>query len=79
MSIIKILITGWVILIVAIGLNFMAYKLGILTWYSFLENIGKIGFVKSFQEISLVSKIFLFVIYPFLLGLSGYILLKYFK
>lgn len=77
--VLKIFLAGWVILIVAIALNSLAVKFGISTWYPFLESIGENGLVKSFKEVSIISKLFLFLIYPFLLGAAGYLVLKYFK
>ncbi len=79
MVILKIFLAGWVILLIAIFLNFLAVKLDISTWYPFTESISKNGFVKAFKEITLVSKLFLFIIYPFLLGLSGFMVLRYLK
>jgi hypothetical protein len=73
---IKIFITGWLILIVAILINIVEIKFGIYTWYSFIQEGQKIGFLKAFIQTSLLSKIFLFLVYPFLLGLVGYFFLK---
>ena len=72
---IKIFLTGFVILIVAALVNIVALKAGISTWYPFLNDVSKIGFVKAFVETSFVSKVFLFIIYPLLLGLSAFIVL----
>ena len=75
----KIILAGWIILVAAILLNFLSVKFGISTWYPFTESIGKYGFVKAFKEVSLVSKLFLFIIYPFLLGFFGFISFKFLK
>lgn len=77
--ILKLFLAGWVILVAAILLNFLAIKFGISTWYPFTDSISKNGFLKVFKELSLVSKLFLFIIYPFLLGLSGFLVLKFIK
>ncbi len=79
MIILKIFLAGWVVLLVAIFLNFLAVKLDISTWYPFTESITKNGFVKALREISLISKLFLFIIYPFLLGLAGFVTLRLLK
>lgn len=73
---VKIFLTGWGILAVAILINILEIKFGISTWYSFLQEAGKVGPVKAFLETSLISKLFLFIIYPSLLGLVGFLLLK---
>ena len=75
----KVFLTGWVILIVAIGLNFLAGRLGITTWYPFFDDANKMGILKAFEKTSLLSKIFLLGIYPALLGLFSYLFLKFFK
>lgn len=74
--IIKILAVGWVVLATAIILNIIALRLGITTWYPFLDEVLKIGFIKAFVQSSFVSKLFLFIIYPLLLGLSAFLIFK---
>lgn len=76
MSLLKIFAVGWGILIGAILLNFLASKFGIIGWYEFLYNIGKLGFAKTLESTSPLSLIFLFIIYPFLLGLVAYMILR---
>lgn len=66
--ILKALLVGWAILLFAILINFIAQRVGIWTWYDFLGKIGKNGFVGAFLKSSLFSKIFLFIVYPFILG-----------
>lgn len=77
--IVKVLIVGWVILILAILLNFLAGKLGITSWYPFLDNVSKNGIVFSFQKLSIISILFLFVAYPGLLGFSAVVVAKALK
>lgn len=77
--IIKVFLTGWVVLIVAIIINYIAIKMGILTWYSFLEKSGKIGFFQAVTKSPIISTIFLFIIYPAVLGLTALLTLKYLK
>lgn len=79
MIVLKIFLAGWVILIVAIGLNALAGRVGILTWYPFFEEAAKNGLLKAFEKTPLLSKIFLLFIYPGLLGLTSYLFLKFFK
>ena len=57
------LIVGLRILLVAIVLNIFARFVGLSTWYDFLNSPGKI--------LSWDNYIFLFLVYPFILGLVG--------
>lgn len=77
--VLKIFLTGWIILVVAIALNFIAVKLGVDTWFSYINEIGKVGIVKAFSNSTIISKLFLFIIYPFILGLTAYLVLKIIK
>lgn len=77
--IVKILLAGWVILFVAILLNIIAVRLGITTWYPFIENIGKTDPIKSFVNLTLISKLFIFLIYPGLLGACAYLFFRNIK
>jgi hypothetical protein len=72
----KVFIVGWGILITAIILNIVALRLGITTWYPFLDEVNKMGFYKSFLKLSIISKAFLFVIYPLGLGVVAYFIFK---
>ena len=53
------LIYGWIILIVAIPLNFIAKEIGLITWYGFLVFKDSIGFL---------DVVFMFILYPLILG-----------
>ena len=75
----KILSVGWIILVTAILLNIAASKLSVDTWYPFLNEVSKTGFLKAFSKSSLLSKLFLFIIYPGLLGLVAFFSLRSFK
>src|SRR3990167_2206025 len=57
------LIVGLRILFVAIVLNVLAKSVGLSTWYDFLNTPGKV--------LSWDNYIFLFFVYPFILGLVG--------
>ena len=74
-TIIIILILGWVVLLAAICLNIVAKMIRLTTWYDFLLLI-KDHKVKALKRISLVSYLFLFIIYPAILGLVAYYLVK---
>ena len=58
-------IYGWIILIVAILVNIIAKKIGLLTWYDYLV------FKKS---IGLLDGVFMFVVYPLIFGAIIYLL-----
>jgi hypothetical protein len=58
-----IFITGLIILIGAILLNALAHKLKLKTWYEF---------VKQRRDTSVVSYVWLYVLYPGALGLLAY-------
>lgn len=66
MILLKIFLLGLIILISAIALNFIVSKLGITGWYEFLLNYGK-------QDISILSYLWLFLVYPLALGLTAYL------
>ncbi len=72
-------LAGWILLLVAILLNGLANKLGIDTWYPFLNEVSKSGFVKSLSKTSYLSKLFLFIIYPGLLGVTALLVAKILK
>ena len=55
----KYLIYGWIILIVAIPVNFIAKEIGLITWYGFLVFKDSIGFL---------DVVFMFILYPLILG-----------
>jgi hypothetical protein len=67
-KIIFIFILGISILIAALLLNFLAGKLGLNTWYDFVKDPGKT---------TVLSYVWLFVIYPFGLGLAAYLVSKF--
>ena len=52
------LIYGWIILIVAIPVNFIAKEIGLITWYGLVFK-DSIGFL---------DVIFMFILYPLILG-----------
>lgn len=70
MELLKILGLGLAILVGALLLNFIASRLSLTTWYDF---------VKEPRKADVLSLIWLFLIYPFLLGGVAYIALKIIK
>jgi len=62
----NIFLSGLVILFVAIVLNGVAQALGLQTWYDFIQD----------RQTTLVNAVWLFVLYPFSLGVVWYILKK---
>ena len=68
----RIYIIGICILLIAIISNVIVGKIGLSTWYDFGPHFFKRGFVVM-KEVGLLSSIWLFVLYPFILAL-GYVL-----
>ena len=67
-KILGIFLIGIIILIGAVIMNILASVLKIDTWFSFIDKIGN----NQTNQVSLISYVFLFLIYPFILGLLGY-------
>ena len=72
-------IMGLVILVIAIILNLIANTLKITMWFTYLPMIKEVGFFKASIEVGILSILFMYVIYPLLLGLSAYITISYLK
>ena len=66
-KLVYILLQGLGILGIALILNIVATKLGIKTWY---------GFVEQPSNTNLVSILWLFLVYPFALGATAYLIGK---
>ena len=66
---IRLYIIGVLILIIAILSNFIVSKLGVATWYDFLNNIAK----NEPNNYSIIDYLWLFILYPLVLG-SGFFL-----
>lgn len=66
---VRIYIIGLCILIVAILLNVLVQALGIMGWYEFLSKFQEQG-QKVFSAMKVLDYAWLFLIYPFLLGLA---------
>lgn len=65
--------SGLSILVVAIILNLTATRIGVLTWYDFLRIAAERGFVATAFSTSPDTLLFLFCLYPLLLGTTGQI------
>lgn len=70
MKILTIFAAGLIILVIAILANALAQKLGLATWYDLL---------KSGTKITILEAVWLFIVYPFLLGFAAYVASKMFK
>lgn len=66
----KIYIIGLFILIAAILLNALAARMGLVSWYDFLTRMTSEGRA-VFADIRWLDYFWLFILYPFLLGLAG--------
>jgi len=75
-KIIKIQFIGFGILLGAILINIIANLIGLSSWYTLINNIVQLGFIDTIKQTNIISIIFLIIIYPFLLGLIGYKLIK---
>lgn len=76
-TILSILAIGIGILIVAVLLNFVANYFGWSTWYDYLTSIQSNGWKSTHQHTDWWSLIFMYVCYPFLLGLTAYLVTKW--
>ncbi|GEM_PF-1065636 len=74
----QIFITGIAILVVAIVVNSIAHIAGISTWYGFIDAINKNGLLNTLKTESVLSLLFLFLLYPYMLGLTGFYITKWF-
>nr|WP_321224780.1 hypothetical protein [uncultured Psychroserpens sp.] len=68
----KIYIIGICILIIAIVANGLIVKLGLKSWYDFIDLLGQHGW-SALKQIGLIDYLWLFIGYPLVLGF-GYIL-----
>ncbi|MFM2138719.1 MAG: hypothetical protein RJA57_1026 [Bacteroidota bacterium] len=68
---IRIYVAGLVILVSAIALNLLAQQLSVMGWYEFLTRLQKEG-KQLFRSMKAVDPLWLFLIYPLLLGASGW-------
>ncbi|MFM7510143.1 MAG: hypothetical protein ACKO33_00030 [Bacteroidota bacterium] len=69
-AMLKIYLIGVIILIAAILLNGLINKLGVLGWYDFI-NLLIDKQTATTRKVRLIDMLWLFIAYPFLLGLAG--------
>lgn len=72
----KIYIFGLIILLAAIVFNVVSSKLNIVGWYDFLTKLVAQGNA-TFSQLKLIDYLWLFFLYPFLLGLTCKLALKW--
>lgn len=65
------ILTGLAILIAAIVVNIGAGAAGLTLWYSYLNQIQSVGFAQATQSAGAASLLFLYFVYPLILGLVG--------
>lgn len=75
----KIFLSGVSILFFAVLANIIASYLNINTWYGFIEEITNNGFRVALKNQSFLSFIFMFLIYPLILGAAGYFVFNILK
>lgn len=73
----KIYLTGAVVLLGAIVVNAAAYYFSVPTWYNLFQLVSQKGLAEALGSLSLASALFLFLVYPFLLGLLAYFCFKF--
>jgi len=74
----RIFFLGILILLGAILVNALAKAVKLFTWYDFFNLISEKGLEVALQSTSWVNLLFLFVIYPLLLGTIVYFSYKLF-
>jgi hypothetical protein len=70
-------VIGVAILVVAILVNALATAAGISTWYGFLGDIREEGPLTAIRNEGILSLLFLFLLYPLVLGLTGYFVTRW--
>jgi hypothetical protein len=69
MSLLTMFLLGILILLGAIIINVVASLLGIIGWYSYIDMIRAEGFLSATKNVGILSILFMYIIYPLLLGL----------
>jgi hypothetical protein len=70
-------VVGVAILGVAILVNALATLGGVTTWYGFLAGIREEGLLAAIRNEGILSLLFLFLLYPLVLGLTGYFVTRW--
>jgi hypothetical protein len=68
----RLYIIGIAILIIAILANGIIIKLGLKSWYDFIELLSKNG-ISAFTSLAFIDLIWLFIGYPLILGLGYWV------
>jgi|TARA_B100001093_G_scaffold508406_1_gene570570 hypothetical protein len=68
----RIYFCGLCVLIIAIIVNVLVKKIGVLTWYDFVTIFLDNGF-QSLIQVGLLSFCWLFIVYPLTLGLTYFL------
>lgn len=74
----KLYIIGIAILITAILANFLAAKIGLLSWYDFLNLLSNKG-GEGFVTVRFIDYLWLLLLYPLALGLGYWFGIKLFQ
>ena len=69
----QILISGWIILVAAIIMNALLNAVSWQGWYGYFKLISQHGFLPAHEHIPVLNLLFLYVGYPFVLGLCAYL------
>ena len=78
MHMLKIYIVGLIILVAAIVFNVVSSKINIIGWYDFLTKLVTQGNA-TFSQLKFIDYLWLFLLYPFLLGLTCKLAIKWFS
>jgi hypothetical protein len=68
----RVYLVGLAVLAGAIVVNVLAGAVGLKTWYDVLKPIPELGVIAVARTLTLPDILFLFVLYPALLGLCAY-------
>lgn len=63
------LFMGFLLLIGAVILNVFATSIGLSTWYGYLLDMSTLGFWLATKGVGMFNLVWLYLIYPFALGL----------
>jgi len=74
----KLIILGWVVLVAAILANGLAALLGLKSWYDFISLLNEDG-RRAFSLLSFMDYVWLFILYPLILGLTAYSVIRLIK
>lgn len=70
--VIKCLVAGWVVLVVAMLANALASALKLLSWYDLVKRIQQQG-AAAMTDAGIANLLWLFLFYPLLLGIAAWL------